>query len=77
MRSMRFWKAVQGEGADVLDDWSCDFASMPFCRHASTEFAFEILHSLPGASHPYGAAQLVRFGTAEIATIIAMRSSCS
>jgi hypothetical protein len=42
--------------------------------HASAELAFQILHPLPGAAHPDGAAQLIGFGPVKSATVIAMRS---
>jgi hypothetical protein len=38
---------------------------------------FRVFHALPGALDADGAAQLFGFASGELATIMAMRSSCS
>src|ERR1700733_3764425 len=67
-RGMRFRKAVEGEGANVLDNLILRLWINTVLRHPSSELAFEIFHSFPGTFHPYGAAQLVRVSTTEIAS---------
>lgn len=46
-RSMRFGKAIQRKGTDVLLRRSVESVRC----HASLQFSFEILHPLPGAPH--------------------------
>jgi hypothetical protein len=63
---VRLWKAIQGKGADVLNDIVLGGYIDVVGGHASTELSLQILHALPGATHPYRAPQLLGLRTCEV-----------
>ncbi len=63
--SVRFWKAIQCERRDRLDDFLLRLAKDAVAIHAGAQLQLNFFHSFLGALETEGAAQILRFATAE------------
>src|ERR1700722_18567950 len=62
---VRFWKSVEGEGRDGLDDGVLSWANDSVFFHAAAQFHFDFFHAFFGAFETEGAAELFGFATGE------------
>ena len=62
---MRFGKAVEGKGSDLVEDLVLGLSAEPALDHALAQALFEPFHALPGALEAHGPPQFLGLATTE------------